>query len=680
MKKLILLLLMASACSAAAPLNVTTRKLYVTTAESEKEAAWLDRLYAAFKLHLTESPQFQFIPIEEVQAQVQQVVLSDWHRLGADQLAALQQRYNLQVFLFFNLVKTASGFAARITACEFPSHVFIDSLEIAVDLRDQDVERQIQRLQPLLTSIYRKRTPYGFPITPAQKGIILATSRFPNALAISAAVQTALAAAPTEMPEFVCPVIALPDDAEESIYKTVLSKLAAQAIVFGDSGHHTLLLPTSSIQKTALDNTLPLWPPLPGFSRFNIAADSAYLARFARSLFPRRVLGETDEENDRALLLRKIQTLETDTLGGNSLHGAQLQGLYRRLLATFSQNEREFGWVELNFAHRLHQRGDPEAEAHWVSAIHNFQKLQGPLGAMLAGSYLATLYETLGRLNDAERVLKEALAVAEAFPDDAAAAFFNYRLGNICFAADRRMEAWQRLGAGVDGYLALGDTLKAAQIYTKMGILMRQSNSPLKSKEYLEKALELAQTVGDERETAFANYQLGVTGKELFEEEALVHFEAAADGMELLGDVENLANCEEHIGDLLARKGQSIAALHSYEAAVRFYRRSGRVEDAVRALVKCADIAAQREVWLRAQKLYDDALSLVDQSPSPWGAVILYKKGLAHIGAGELELGERELAQARQSTTVDLNRIEGFMQNLLRQLENELNSLNGAGR
>mgnify|MGYP005846782933 CR=1 FL=1 len=96
----------------------------------------------------------------------------------------------------------------------------------------------------------------------------------------------------------------------------------------------------------------------------------------------------------------------------------------------------------------------------------------------------------------------------------------------------------------------------------------------------------------------------------------------------------------------------------------------------MRALVKCADIAAERQVWMRAQNLYEDALTLVDQSSSPWGAVILYKKGLAHIGAGELELGERELAQARQTSSIDLNQIEGFMQNLLRQLENELNSLN----
>lgn len=685
--------LFSSAVSAADDvLNITMRKMYVLSAESEKETAYLDRLYAAFKIRVDSSPNFKFVPIEVVQQQVQQVVLADWNRLGADKLAALQARLHLNVFLFFNLVKSDSGFSAMVSAYEFPAHVFIDAVELAIDPRNDDINGLIRRLEPLLFSIHNKYTRNGFPIPPTQKGILLLNlTRNNTALKTSLAVSAALKLLNHEddfSPTFVCPVIAKPlqkpDDAA-LLARLLLNDLSAEAvIVFSDAEEtQTVFFPTSPVEKNALDNYLPLWPPLAGFSRFTVTADSSYVFELAKSLYSRHILVDaasnlkTSAQNGRFLLLKKIQTLETEASAGDSLSIATLLNFYPQFVAAFAEGEREYGWVETNYAHWLQQRGDQEAAlVHFASARRNFNRHEGPLGLLLAGSRQASLEDDLRRFDEAESTLTEALAVAENLPDEQAAAYFYYRLGSLSFVADRRLEAWERFGYSVDSYFRAGDTLKVVQICTKMGILMRQSNSMLKSKEYLEKSLRLAQIIGDEREAAYAHYQLGVTCKELYEDAAQTHFEEAADGLEILGDIQNLANCEEHIGDLLAKKSQLVAAQRSYEAAVRYYRQAGEPDDVLRSLVKCADIAAQRQKWLAAQKLYDEALAQVSKEQnSPWGAVVLYKKGLAHISAGELELGEKELEQARENASLDLNQIDGFMEHLLRQLEADLNSL-----
>jgi tetratricopeptide (TPR) repeat protein len=674
-------------------LNITMRKMYVVSAESEKESAYLDRLYAAFKIQLDSSPKFKFIPIETIQQLVQQIVLADWNRLGAEKLMLLQDRFHLDAFFFFNLVKTDSGFTAKISAYEFPSHVFIDAVELAIDPRQDNIDGLLHDLQPLLTSIYQKHTTNGFPIPPMQKGILLLSLTDDNtvlktSLAVSAAVQI-FNHEDDFTPTFVCPVVNKPLQKQEDaalLARRLLTDLSAEAvIVFSGEEKQTVFFPTSPVQKSALDNHLPLWPPLAGFSRFSVAADSSYIFELAKSLFPKNILEDdgtylkTGSEMMRSLLLKKIQTLETEA-PADSLRAATLDHLYPQLPALFTESEREYGWVEANYADRLLQRGDKEAAlSHFKAARQNFNRHIGPLGLLLAGSRQASIEEEMQRFDDAESTLKEALTVAENLPDELAAAYFYYRLGNLSFAADRRLEAWERFGYSADSYFRAGDTLKVAQIYTKMGILMRQSNSLLKSKEYLEKSLKLAQVIGDEREAAYAHYQLGVTCKELYEDSAQAHFEEAADGLEMLGDIQNLANCEEHIGDLLAKKNQPLAAQHSYEAAVRYYRQAGAPDDVLRSLVKCADVAAQRQKWLAAQKSYDEALAQVSKEQnSPWGAVVLYKKGLAHISAGELELGEKELEQARENASIDLNQIDGFMEHLLRQLETELNSLTDA--
>ncbi|RPH95121.1 MAG: hypothetical protein EHM72_15170, partial [Calditrichaeota bacterium] len=75
---LLLLALVYPTFASQSPISMTMRKMYVATAESEKQAEYLDRLYAALKLRVDAHPLFHFIPIETIQQEAQQVLLPDW--------------------------------------------------------------------------------------------------------------------------------------------------------------------------------------------------------------------------------------------------------------------------------------------------------------------------------------------------------------------------------------------------------------------------------------------------------------------------------------------------------------------------------------------------------------------------------------------------------------------------
>ncbi len=669
--KVCLFLILLTAAVDGRPLAVTLRKLYTASAATQKESAQLDRLCAELEERLRQDPRFEYLQLSSLQQRLGLVLLSDWHRLDAASLKALDEE-GLQTVIFFSLKKTSEGWLGCASAYEFPSHVFIEEAD-GLPLHPRRVDEARRRLSALVQHVADKRTPYGFPVSPPQKGLFFVSDRRCRE-AFHAAVR--LYASFADRLPLVCPVLCRPfDDALQSSS----ARLGAEALLFlGEAD--SLYMPPSRLAERPLDNRLPLWPPLKGFTRFSVAAEPVFLRLFAESLFPADDYVPESfailPHARRALLLRRIRTLRE---AGDDAVRRSLPALYDRLLSLYDESEREHAWVLLNSAAHLQQSGELEAALQrFQGALAEFKQHNGLLGVMLTAAYSGEAAQQLAQYETAEGLLLEGLAAAQTLPDEAAAAFFQARLGEVLFAADRPLEAWERFDAAVEGYFHLGDSLKVAQLYLQMGLLMRRGNSLLKSREYLEKALRLASAVGAEREAAYAHFGLGIAAKELFEEEATAHFEAAADGLEIIGDLSNLAAAEEHLGDLYVTKGSLREAQRSYEAAARFFRRCGRSDDLMRVLVKCGDTAARRRLYPKAQRLYNQALESAAAVPdSPMGAVILYKKGLAHLAAGELEIGERELKLARETTTVDLENVDGFMENLLRRLEDELNSRSG---
>ncbi|RPH89173.1 MAG: tetratricopeptide repeat protein, partial [Calditrichaeota bacterium] len=536
---------------------------------------------------------------------------------------------------------------------EFPSSVFIGFTDLVLNVENENLAADLDALMPFLQQISALKTPYGFPIQAPQKGIVLiadewADERVGDRLNSMRILQRQVDDLNSSAHRLVFSVCILPKgESAVSFARAAVRALAAQAAVIYDprSESQTIVFPASTIKTPALQNQLPLWPPLYGFEQFSVTADVAYLYSLGKSLYllPQDRTEEyttaAPSEGARSLLLKRIQTIEAETALDDSIKNMSLLALYRALMNSLPPREREIGWVNLNYADRLQKSGDVQnAVAPCASAMQNFIKWDAVLGILLSGSRLADYLQTLKQLSDAETALLQALTFAQGFPETHAEAEIYYRLASLSFTSNRRLEAWERFGHSVESYFQIGDTLKAVQIYTKMGILMRESNALLKSEEYLERSLQLAQDIKNEQETAIAHYQLAATQKRLERVNlAISHFEAAADAMEIMADWKNLANCQEHIGDLLIFQGELLRAQYAMQAAVRYYRVADDVEGLVRALVKSADISVQRSKWLQAHDFYDQALSAGTQlSPSSWDAVIMYKKGLAHVRAGDL--------------------------------------------
>ncbi|MDZ7370384.1 MAG: hypothetical protein ONB12_04345 [candidate division KSB1 bacterium] len=663
-----------------AVLTLTARKWYAVTAETQKETAALDRLYDAFIADAAATTGLRFVPVDSIQRSIGRPFLFDWQQYGDAIPLQVHRRFGLQAVIYITLEKNKTGYSGRLTAYEFPSYTLINEFN-HISLSPQEFGRERRRMQQFIRDLMALRTPYGFPVSLRQRAAALLIR--PNSSDFSSAPITvrrySQLVTPRNVPPLAVPVIERPIDMNlEILADSLFTLLGVDALVSlsEPNGLGRIVLPCTPLRARALSNRLPLWPALRQFTVFPVPADTAVVRLLGAVLLHPQEEGEIPAALQQPLLLKRIQLLEADSIA-DPAHHARLIELYRRLGLFYNAESEEYDWLGANLAvHFLGVVKEREAAELFQQSCASFRRRKNHLGAFLTALEAAALEQRFSEFGAAEEHLLSALDAAQQLGDIEAAAFVQYRLGELLFAVDRKLEAWERFDESIEGYTAIGDKLMTARIYIQLGILMRQSNSLLKSRDYLLKGLKAAEEAGAEREAAYAHFHLGVALKNLLTDEAEAHFETAADALELLGEVQNLANCEEHLGDIAAGGKQWTRAQRSYEAAVRFYRSSNRPEDALRSLVKAGDAAVERRLYPKAQRLYDEALQLADELQSgTWGSIVLYKKGLAHIDAGELEEGERELELAKRTTDVDLSQIDGFMENLLRRLEEELNSM-----
>ncbi|MBN1562088.1 hypothetical protein JW998_17675 [candidate division KSB1 bacterium] len=687
----ILLIFMANGSQAGRnTLKVSMRKMYVVSVETQESIVLADQIYASFARILSSATRYSLVPVDSIQAHFHAVFLANFTvKYDAVDLLDFAQSSGLDIVLFFYLQRIKGGHNLYVKAVEFPSDIFVSDLVINLSLPDIDLSEVMQKLQSFVDMIWLNMRDMGYGFHSSEKGVLFFTDDL-HSPALRRTLK-GVAAAQSFLYDYdvhdlkikVSELGAQDWPVTPARADSFLTHLHAQALfLFPRQGDSQLYFPAQTGKASIMDNSLPLWLPYDGFHLFSWPFDSAYGHALGQSLLPQtygainELVSQWQGRSDAAksLLLKNIQTLQQAPGHLLTDNHRALSLLYESLAHTFSPDDKEFGWIKLNQASHLKERGELVASLDASrAAFDNFQKGMNLFGLLFSLLQNGDTLEKLRRPQEAATIYKEALDYCRQLHDVHTLALIYYRLGSIEFSENRLIEAWDFFDNSADSYLQIGDTLKVVQLATKLGILMRQSNFLKKSTDYLQQAAALAQYLDDDRESADAGYHLAVTLKELDEKQkALDHFQTAGDLMEMLADTVGLANTEEHTGDIFFELEQWKSAQQSFEYAARFYKYIPDIEGVIRSVTKAADTAAARKRWLRAQNDYDEALKYANlYKKAEWVSIIIYKKGMAHIRAGEYALGQQELELARQGDVAP-EAIDLFMKSFIRDLEEEL--------
>ncbi len=676
--------------------RVSPRKMYVATAETQDYAALLDEIFSKFSE--SKANEFSVMPIDCIQLRVKQVTLDDFDRkLDPVLLLRLNQSAKIKVVLFFYLEKKEKGFVCRVAAREFPSGVFVDETTFDLSLKEKSSDAAVAHIENFVLQIMQKRADFGYAFSANEKGVLIVTdsyesSAFHNLLrGLTNAKKITNPANPAPLAVKSVFYYFEGDSNYYDVANALIKASDAKAVII-QSEHASkpiVVLPLSTVKPSILENKLPLWPPYDGFRYFQMDAELPLARDFGFSFYPKRTnifpnlerYTEQKKAGARVVFYNAIRTLEDIFYNANESWDAalieQMSRLYAGLAQTFTSFEPEGGWININAAEFLYQtkkyENALEALAKALSVFDAFSNQFGPLFVyVLRGQ----IYEDLHNSEKAATAYRAAATIADDLKDDRTLAWLYFRLGAMSLDRNRPLEAWDYFGFSSEKYMGLGETITVIKLYTKIGILLRQSKMLLKSRHYLEQSLKLATTLENDREIADATYQLAATEEELGETaKALAHFEQAGDFMEVLADTLNMASVEEHIGDILLEQQKWRGAQASFEYAARFYLYADDIDGVIRCLVKSADASVARRKWQRAQSTLDEALGLANRrSRQDWAAIILHKKGMAHIKAGEYGVGQKELELAK-SKSLSKQDIEKYMKSLTRELEAELDNL-----
>lgn len=679
-------------------LPFSLRKMYIPSAETQEAVALLDEIISEFTFRLAGSPEYEFTPVEVLQTRTPGIILDDFDlHLDPAALLRIEPSKSVNLILFFYVEKRQSLFYGRVTAKEFPSGVFIHEAEFLLDVKKNNADQVVIQLETFVQAVKAARSDFGYSFHKSEQGVLFVTDSYENRAFIGSL--RGLWRAKKRVSKTGNSRLAVKtvfyyfegDSNYVDVAKALLRASGARAVLIQSehSDKQIAVLPFEKVKPSVMENTLPVWPPFEGFTTFPVRADSLLAEDFGVTFSPgaedvTQILGRRQGNKSPGAALvfyNTIRTLEKRFYNQETPwdeHALDnMSALYNALTQSFETYKPEIGWIGLNHGEFLYRTSKYESALEKLQAsLAAFDAFSNQFGPLFVQVLRGQVYEETHDAEQAVAAYQAAVALADNLKDDRTLAWLYYQLGALTLQCNRSLESWSYFGLSAEKYMSLGDTKTVVTLYTKIGVLLRQNTLLLKSRDYLQQALDLATTLEDDRLIANAAYHLAVTEEELQNiESAQSHFERAGDLMEILADSLYMASVEEHIGDILMSRQQWRSAQGSFEYATRYYQYIDDFDGVIRCLVKSADASVERRKWQRAQNALDEALALANRRGNrEWASIILQKKGVAHINAGNYAAGEKELELAN-SASLSREDVERYMKSLTRDLEVVLDSL-----
>jgi predicted ATPase/DNA-binding SARP family transcriptional activator/predicted negative regulator of RcsB-dependent stress response len=238
-------------------------------------------------------------------------------------------------------------------------------------------------------------------------------------------------------------------------------------------------------------------------------------------------------------------------------------------------------------AHHRYLEGDLEgAEALYRDALTDAGP--GPRAGVL--NSLAMLAMHRGALDEAEVILRDALAGAEAAGDERRTALVSGTLGNLLSDRGRYDEAERRYRDALERYERLDSRYSLALTLNNLATLALERDDLVEARTLLARTLELSDDLGDRLGVALVHYNLGSVADRAGEDSAARDaYLAALPIFEGLGSSRWLALCHTRLAATLARLGDlAVARRHALTGLDRS-ERIDRLQVRAEALIACSE-------------------------------------------------------------------------------------------
>ena len=227
--------------------------------------------------------------------------------------------------------------------------------------------------------------------------------------------------------------------------------------------------------------------------------------------------------------------------------------------------------------------------------------------ALLWLNELSYLYQVVGQLDKAEKILQRALTWAGSQDRKWMAVIYHMR-GLICQARgdyDKALDYYERSRTIAE---ELGDRAQLSKSLHQIGMIHQERGDYDKALDYYERSRTIKEELGDRAGLAGSLYQIGMIHEDRGHyDKALDYYERARTIVEELGDRAGLSKSLHHIGIIHQQRGH-------YDKALDYYERSRTIREELGDRAGLADSLHQIGMIHQQRGHYDKALDYYERS------------------------------------------------------------------
>jgi len=638
------------------PIHAAQRRItFVKEWEHGQVIPVFEKIYDTVVNEITLNDSFIVIDNNELQAKSSLILTSVFaDALDPLLLADINQTLKLDIVM---LLSEQQG-SLVINTLEFPSGITIDKFTIAGNELDTTTPEAMIKiyLGGLIEALANNFTQYGYPFDQDECGIIIIADDFNSTLVRDNVTRMNRYYTQTVMPSLIKPlrfkIIETLDCEQASRMCTLTGAKFALAFAPDSLGlmdyHLTLIFPYMENNKPAITVEYPYLTQTEQLVCYEFAGENPAMEQLGELLFNERI--DYKEIEIVPIFLQKLLNLHKEWATKKSdakLDPEQINNYYILLYNQLPANSLTSAWVGLNYAGYYLQNGQ------YVMAGSLFNKVYGIFaeqsvapGMILSLLGAAQSASILKNYPVAKRAFENVLKVYTIKDDSVTTAAVNYNLGLLAELSNTPQSAVNYYESSAYLYNKVNEKFKAMQIYSRIAQLLKETGETEKSVDYYNLYLARAEELFSEPDIAQAQFALGLAAvKDNSNSEAQHYLQNARNYYEMLGDAQdNLLIIDLKLGIIHFKNHDLTEAQKYLYASLENAGKFKNGEDFYDLYRYLGDLETANKNWNDAQKCYDVGLNRATQAKAqPQMAEFIYRKGLAHLKEGKVELGYTEV-------------------------------------
>ncbi|HLV97387.1 MAG TPA: tetratricopeptide repeat protein [Ktedonobacterales bacterium] len=311
------------------------------------------------------------------------------------------------------------------------------------------------------------------------------------------------------------------------------------------------------------------------------------------------------------------------------------------------QREKAIVYLERALAHAQVLYAHAEAEGYARSLIERLDQLGRGKEGGRAREQLGKVLHTVGRFDQAQVVLEQAVALAEAAGDVEGRWKALGQLAEVYGSGKNAAEGLARLQPWLTSSEAADPSLGLATLYAQLAWLYTRAGQLREALAAAERAVQLAHVLADQAVLARAAYwratallNLGQTAAGFQAIQTVIPLAEAA------GDLRNLGWALGWLGTLSLDRGAFEASARALERALEIAEQIGDVAGLIVGLRCRGELAFYQGDWQRAREDYERAAAMTRQTGQFWAAVQpLYALGQLALAQGQWDTASHSLEE-----------------------------------